>query len=297
MKRPSIDSRSGIVSYNQFNYNLMSLAPPGWVYEWSQIVGALGSVLLSALLVVLYKRQQQQLAADHKALLEVSDVEWDRDTATLCLSNFGNGVATNLSLTTLVYTRSGEHRKYVTKSNHLKRRGKSGTWANTIQPGEDDVVFEGKSRVGEPAPQKYPNDWSSVNFSLFIKQMKVKDVTEVKYLHVVNGAELSGKRCLATVNPMTRSVNPQEFEREHSLENLPGFSEYGHDETFIAYLQPSSISKFLNIQYYRSIRIMNWLPRVSIRSRPTDSSGNNKVKRVILWKNIKERIGELREYV
>jgi hypothetical protein len=49
---------------------LSPVAPPQWALQWSEIVVGLGSVVLTILLVVLYKRQQEQLAAQHEAVLE-----------------------------------------------------------------------------------------------------------------------------------------------------------------------------------------------------------------------------------
>ena len=197
----------------------MSLTPPEWISQWSEVVSGLGSIVLSLLLVILYKRQQEQLSANNKALLDVSSVEWDRDKATIELSNYGNGVATNLSLLTLAYVDNGGHRRYVAKSNHLKRQDKSGEWANTIRPEEEDIEFKGKSRIGKMAPDTWPNDWIPTYFSSFIREMRATGSEEVKYLHVVKGAELSNDVCLTTVAPSTRIVNPQNFEQRSSVED------------------------------------------------------------------------------
>ena len=272
----------------------MVLSPPEWVFQWSQVVSGLGSIVLTVFLVILYKRQQDQLAADHKALLEVSDVEWDRDEATLKISNFGNGVATKLSIVTLAHVESGEHRSYSSRRHHLKRQDKEGQWANTIQPGEEDVEFVGKSTIGNMTPDSSSRDWYGINFSFFINQMKRKNVEEVKFMHIVRGTELSNSPCFVAVEKGTKSINPQEFGREHSLENLPGVTVYGSDETFLPYFRRDTLSQIRPWIYHNGVRLLNVLPGINIRRRVLDASGTKPVKRVILRRNIKERLKSIK---
>ncbi|WP_152420498.1 hypothetical protein [Halococcus thailandensis] len=266
----------------------MSLVPPEWVLEWSQTIGALGSVFVSLLLAILYKRQQEQLAADNKALLEVSSVEWDRDDATLKMSNFGNGVAADLSLVTLAYVDTGEHRVYSSRRSFLKREDKEGEWANTIRPEEEDIIFHGKSKIGNMAPDGHPRRWYGINFSLFIKQIASRGATEVKFIHIIKGSELSKSPCFEVVSPWTQIINPQDFGPSNSLENLPSVSFHGSDDTFTPYFRQDTISQISPWIYHKGIRIMNTIPKVDIQSRPLDASGLKPVKRVFLRAKIKE---------
>lgn len=281
------------------------LAPPQWALQWSEIVVGLGSVVLTILLVVLYKRQQEQLAAQHEAVLEVTGVDWEGDRATVYISNFGNGVAKRLRLTTLVQVDTGDHRYYTIRSNVMERTDKKenipddiqreegntlferGGRPNAIQPEEEDIPFEGKSRVGKPAPIKFKGDWIGRDFSDFIRDMKKEGSTEVKYLHVIVGNQLSNKTVSEQMYLTTRSVNPQDFIRKHSLENLPGVTEHGYDHTFDNYFRSTLWMALKERVYFTRVRFLNWLLRGrGPRIRPLDASGKKRVKRVLLRRDV-----------
>lgn len=265
--------------------------PAKSIQQWSQIIAGLGSVVLSALLVVLYKRQQEQLAAQHEAVLEVTDVEWHGDKAILWVSNYGNGVAKNLALTTLVKVDTDDHRTYTIRSNALKRIDKEGEWTNLIQPGEEDVPFYGKSKVGRLAPVSWPSNWLSLSFSAFIRKVKSNGSTEVKFCHVVQGSELSGNFCWDRVNPMNRSVNPQHFNHIHSLENLPEWTEHGLDDTFYLYFRKYLMGSWRVKFYELFIRGLNKIIlRITIQPRAVDASGTKRVKRVVLQRDVRNKI-------
>jgi len=295
---------------NQYSANMTTpalspLAPPQWVFQWSEIVAGLGSVVLTILLVVLYKRQQEQLAAQHEAVLEVTGVNWEGDNATVYISNFGNGVAKRLQLATLVQVDTGDHRYYTMRSNVMERIDKNeevpveiqrqegnllferGGRPNAIRPEEENIPFEGKSRVGKPAPINFKGDWTGRDFSDFIRDMKDEGSTEVKYIHAVVGNQLSNKRVAESIYITTRSVNPQNFVRKHSLENLPGVTEHGYDHTFDHYFRSTWWTWFKDRIYFARFRFLNWLLRGrGPRIRPLDASGKKRVKRVLLRRQI-----------
>jgi hypothetical protein len=228
-----------------------------WLQEWNQVIAGLGSLVLSSLLVILYYRQQKQLSMEHRGILDVTDVDWDRNEATLKVSNYGNGVVVNLVLITLAYTKSGEHRNHSWMKPLMKRQDKQGEWANAIQSNEENAPFKGKSKVGNLTPTETPDEWFGTPFSSFIFMMKDKGVEEVKFAHVVMGTDLSGNRCLAVVNPLVRSVNPQDFQRQHSLENMPGGGFHSRDNTFERYIDPSFRRKAKRWIYHRGIQAIN----------------------------------------
>lgn len=276
----------------------MSFSPPEWVLQWNEIVTGLGTVVLTIFLVILYKRQQEQMAANHKAVLEVTDFEWDGDEATVYVSNFGNGVAKDLALATLVYVDTGEHRKYTLRLNHMKRQDKQGEWTNVITPGEEEIPLKGKSIVGKLAPISWSNNWIDTNFGDFIIDMSEKGANEVKYLHLVRGVELSNKRCIAMLQATTSGLNPQKFDHHHSLQDMPHIIRYGHDNTFLPYLHKSTTDRIMNWIYINKIQFLNWiLPKVTIRSRPLDTSGTRRVKRVILRRNIRNIVKNIKRFI
>ncbi len=85
----------------------MSLLSPytpffDWLLKWGQVLGALGSLILSVLLVWLYRQQYNLLKIEQTPSIEISDWEMNGDEITLYLSNFGEGLAKNLRLRTMV---------------------------------------------------------------------------------------------------------------------------------------------------------------------------------------------------
>ncbi|WP_154019141.1 hypothetical protein [Halococcus agarilyticus] len=258
-----------------------------WLQQWSQTITGFGSVLVSLLLVILYYRQQQELAANHKGLLEVTSADWNRNELTAEISNYGNGTVSSIYLQTLVYTESGEHRKYTLRNHLMKRQDKQGEWANAIQSEEEDIPFKGKSKIGTLKPGPPPEGWYGITFGLFMRQMKAQNVGSVKYVHQIKGFELSGNRCLANVSPMITEIDAQNFGPNNSIENPPSARIVSNDDTFISYTHPSRTRRFKGWIYHRGIELINWLLFFySVGPRPQDLSGRKYVKRVILWRTI-----------
>lgn len=273
--------------------------PPDWLYTWSKVIAGLGSVILTILLVILYKRQQEQLAAQHEAILEVTDVEWhNRDRGIFWVSNFGNGVAKDLFLTTLVKSDSGDHRTHAVRSTALTRIDKDGEWTNVLQAGEEDIPFHAKSKVGQQAPSYWSDDWTTLRFSPFIREAKENGATEVKFCHVIHGAELSGNACWDQVQPMTQSVDPQEFETDHSLGNLPSVTKHGLDKTFYPYFRSSFLRKWIFWVYAKGVRGLNRvIPKITLRPRVLDASGTRRVKRVLLKHQLRLGLNILKNWI
>ena len=258
-----------------------------WLQQWSQTITGLGSVLVSLLLAILYYRQQQELAANHKGLLEVTSADWDRNELTAEISNYGNGTVSNIYLQTLVYIESGEHRRYTIRNHLMKRQDKQGEWANAIQSEEEDIPFEGKSRVGAVKPGTPPEGWYGITFGLFMRQMNAQDVSSVKYVHQIKGFELSGNTCMANVSPMVTEIDAQSFGPDNSIENPPSPRIISNDDTFTNYSHPSRTRRFKGWIYGHGIELINWLLFFqSVDPRPLDLSGRKYVKRVILWRKI-----------
>ena len=73
-----------------------------WLLRWGEIIGALGSILLSLALAVLYYQQYNLLKIERTPSLEVSDSEINGDELILKVSNYKEGLAKNLRLRTTV---------------------------------------------------------------------------------------------------------------------------------------------------------------------------------------------------
>ncbi len=99
-----------------------------WLLRWSEVIGALGSVLLSALLVYFYRQmrnvqktqaeiqgnqtelietQTEISRANHEPLISVSSISFKLgDRITLEIENEGNGIARNLALVSQIETKN-----------------------------------------------------------------------------------------------------------------------------------------------------------------------------------------------
>ncbi|WP_144060767.1 hypothetical protein [Salinarchaeum sp. Harcht-Bsk1] len=274
----------------------MISTPPSWLQQWSEVIAGIGTVVLTIFLVLLYKRQSSQLEAQHEAVLEVTDVEWYGDNAIIWLSNFGNGVVKDLRLTTLVKSDSGSHRNHALRANALKRIGKGGEWTNIIRPGEEEIPFHGTSQIGKHAHKDWPSDWLTLKFSNYARNEKGRGATELKYTHAVMGSELSGNSSWDRINPMTESINPQDFGADNSLENLPRKTSHGMDDTFLKFFSRTSLLwDWTTYIYVKSIRGLNRIiPMISLRPRVLDASGTRRVKRVLLKRDLKYLLKENR---
>lgn len=155
------------------------------------------------------------MAANHEAVLHVSDYEWEGDKVEILLSNFGNGLAKELALITIAFDETGGHRHYSIIGNHLKpgKVESDSLWKididnpNIIQAGDQEIRFTGQSRFGKPAPLASSRERRSISFSRFITDMKQRESTEVKFMHIVQGVDLSGRIRFVELHVMT---HPQE---------------------------------------------------------------------------------------
>lgn len=164
--------------------SVMSLLSPyapffNWLLKWGQVLGVLGSLILSGLLVWLYYQQYELLKIEQTPSLEVSDWEMNGDKITLYLSNFGEGLAKNLRLRTTVEFPTEDDVNMVSDSRHrdsvevftvehnihryeegeqLRERNIMGT--------ERKVEFRGEPPFPNPSGQGYGNFQSGVGESL-----------------------------------------------------------------------------------------------------------------------------------
>ncbi len=99
--------------------------------------------------------QQTALAElEHQPHLEVEDYRFEADRVIIVLSNYGNGVATNLQLETILNTSGFEHSRPIPAMSNLRRReGDEASFnSRAIASGEKGVEFEGEAIVGIEGP-------------------------------------------------------------------------------------------------------------------------------------------------
>jgi hypothetical protein len=257
---------------------------------WVRFAGALGpvivgfaSVVLSLALAFLYNEQKKLQEANHKAALEVINWDWDGDELDVEVANYGNGVARNLSLTTLAYADNGAHRRFVAKSNVLKHGNQDNPWANAVEPDGEPKKLSGKRRVGELAPTEYPTNWVSISFDNFLRRMKEKGVEELKFCFVIQGVELSDRKSWTLLRDEMMVTNPQKYSRDTGMNSVT-FT--GHDGTFDRYFSRSFVTRWRSYLYVSSFALLGKVPILDLHPRKLDVSGTSRVKRLMLRRKI-----------
>jgi hypothetical protein len=162
----------------------MSLLSPyapffNWLLKWGEVLGALGSLILSGLLVWLYRQQYELLKIEQTPSIEVSDSEMNGDEITLYLSNFREGLAKNMRLrTTVEFPTEGDvnlisdsrnrDRVEVYTVEHSIHRYEEGEKLRErdIMGTERKVEFRGNPPFPDPSGQAYGNFQSGVGESL-----------------------------------------------------------------------------------------------------------------------------------
>jgi len=150
-----------------------------WLLQWGQILGTIGSLVLSALLVLLYKQQYHLLKIEQTPTIEVSDWEMEGDSVTLYLSNFREGVAKNLRLRTTVEfpttdkvnlvsdSRNPNNVEVITVEHNIYRHEEGEKLRERdIMGAERKVEFRGEPPFPDPTGRGYGNFQSGVGKTL-----------------------------------------------------------------------------------------------------------------------------------
>lgn len=160
--------------------------PPTWLVEWSSLITGFLIVLLTIALVVLYKQQKDLFAENHRGLIDIVNSDFNGDSVNLELSNFGNGVVTDLSLLTLLDFESEEATEFGFVGVRMERQDES-AGAYTIQGNEVGVPFQANAKIA-----RLDDEWESRPFSLFLAELSRQDVSNLYCQFVVTGRDLTG---------------------------------------------------------------------------------------------------------
>lgn len=116
-----------------------------WLLRWGEVIGGLGSVLLTGALVVLYRQQKdilsQTFRVNNRAILEVDDSGLSNEDHHLKVSNVGEGVGLSPEMIVAgVYTHSSGNVFSGVTTNRLNRldRGEQNT-PGSIRPDEHEI--------------------------------------------------------------------------------------------------------------------------------------------------------------
>ncbi|MDB9247395.1 hypothetical protein PN419_00035 [Halorubrum ezzemoulense] len=214
------------------------MVPPEWLSSWIQLVAPLISAGLTLVLVYLYREQKNLIAADHRPILEVVDYSFDEDDATVELVNHGNGVATNVTLVTLMYTDNGEH-KYCSVYRHRMTRTDN-TSSNSLGPTGDVIEYEGKSKIKKRFNIRGQSEFRSVSFSSALSHFERTGAESVKFIHVVDADDLVGKPVRAPLYRITREVNLNNIDN-YSVGSIQQVRMDTEDYTFDPYFKYPSL--------------------------------------------------------
>ncbi|MBX0305281.1 hypothetical protein [Haloarcula salinisoli] len=147
----------------------------GWLLKWGEVIGAIGSLILSALLVGLYHQQHKVLRLEQEPLIEVGDCDKDGNEISAYVSNYGKGVAKNMRLRTTVEFPKDDERNLLSDDRdpdrintrsieHSIQRCEDGEkiQERAISGGERGVEFSGRPPFPAPEGQAYGDFTSGV---------------------------------------------------------------------------------------------------------------------------------------
>lgn len=247
--------------------------PPTWLLEWSEVLSAVGILLLTFVLVILYKHQKDIQQEEHRGIVDVVDYRFEGDDVYLKLSNYGNSPIESLNLVTLVYADNGGHENYVARGNALKRQDREGEWSNILSDGEEEIPFKGSAKVGMPAPEETEIDWVSISFGNLLSRLKDSGAESVKFLLTVGWTEVSRGENAEPVHPSTFEVDlTDDWDGRYSLEDLPNRSMLGSDHTFDQYFTGPDFPQLLYLYYVYYGRWLG-LKRFISEPNPLNASG------------------------
>lgn len=111
---------------------------------------ALASVGLTATLVVLYYQQKEILRVEKLPEIEISSCSLDGDDLEVVLSNYGHGLAKNVSFQTVVHAPDVEGFDPMLVETRARRVTENAetTLEQSVRPQEAQVTFRGTPRLG-----------------------------------------------------------------------------------------------------------------------------------------------------
>lgn len=164
---------------------VVTLSPPivtEWLQRWDQLLLGASSVVLTAFLVILYSDQRDVLSANHRAVVEVDEVQPNGNDMILSMSNFGHGVATDTQLIIASVFPETELYEPDVVARDLSRsdeKGNASRYGQSLKAGANRRRFKG--RVGIPLNSGQP-DVSVQGFRSGVRYLH-EDGLEVMRLH------------------------------------------------------------------------------------------------------------------
>jgi hypothetical protein len=203
----------------------------GWLLRWSEVLSGAGSILLSGLLVVLYRQQMGLLAIEQRPLIDIEYDEADERSMILYLSNAGKGVATDLELVTVTVFPEIEHFQpgiSVTKCTR-KTEDLEYTRGRSVKPSEQRAAFEARPGLGlkyqEDSEEvdlsvSYPDQQTSnYGFSSGLDELKRQETPIIRIYFYVRYTNSLGEKQLKYVHGLELDGDAGKLNYEEACEN------------------------------------------------------------------------------
>ncbi|WP_231183081.1 hypothetical protein [Haladaptatus sp. DYF46] len=162
--------------------------------------GAVSGVL-SLLLVLLYliqyqtqKEQQKLMEADHRSVIEVEDYWTEDEKIIFQLSNFGNGVATDIELVSLSVFEDTEYFSPGTMRNRLTRKSDDpdrNRMGQSLKPGEGRIAFEALPSIGF---ELNSGQIHRCGFRTGMDELHTEDVDIIRLFYYIRYGDLLGEK-------------------------------------------------------------------------------------------------------
>jgi len=200
-----------------------------WLLKWGEVISGFGSVLLAAVLAILYKQQKDLLSdqhrAQHEAVIEIEEFGPEWENIEMSLSNVGNGVGLDPELVVLgIYTdESGEVSDGIITKPIKRADRRSPVTGGSIKSRESRISYE-----IEPAlPSLF--DGSRTGFSSAIQELLDEEIAIARLHYFIRYTDLTGRYHIEYAEGW-EFVPEEEIEYAHAALNNGNIMVYGEPE-------------------------------------------------------------------
>ena len=155
-------------------------------------VAALASLGLTAILVLLYHQQKEILRVEKLPEIEISSRSLDRDDLEVVFSNYGHGLAKNVSFHTVVHAPNAEMFEPILVDTRARRvrENSDTTLEQSVRPQETQVTFHGTPKLGY---QLENETHRFADFSTGVRHLNRADIDSIWFqIYVVVDDQLGG---------------------------------------------------------------------------------------------------------
>ena len=155
------------------------------------------------------ERQTEFAKLNHEPYLEVENFEFEGDRVIILLSNYGDGVAKNLQLQTVLEADCSNQIELTPAESKLRRQSEDGDSpgeGQALRPGEQRVAFEGDAVAGFVGPTGSTHQQALRGQLMDLRDMGVDDSGKIT-LHVLTETLTQEQKSFPiTEQPLTLSI-------------------------------------------------------------------------------------------